>query len=281
MYRVTIRRRSVSVDGKHHYPLQSFLSSRLKKLGRVEVLDGKTAVAVWPRTGKEVSFSLSRAPNHRFTHNHVKYAIELPCQPGPIKEARSVLAREHYLPPPQKGMLVGLRAVSGDDHSECVGAAVLDQVTHGMPVGRYDLAGEMGITLPPKPSRKRLGPADGRRCETKFRREVVRRLGVYCVVRIATRGDHHGTGLGSKFLSVLCEFAKPILYPIPKSFELMRVADKERARSISEQGGVDFATKAGFVPSPRSTPAGLHFVDSGDHKSTLQSLRRLYYYKIL
>lgn len=261
--KIIVRSNSLTLPDKTDYFIQPFLKSQLKRSDFDIKLESENEVYIqWPKKDNlpQAKISLVNPNEYNFKHNSNDYSIILPNEASLMSEARAVIAREHYQPPPQRGLYFLLR----DSNKKSVGAAVIDKIMYSSPTGRIELALKLNKRIP---DHKIPGA----------RREEVETLGVYCITRITVIKKFQGQSLGSAFLQNLTKFSQNIIYPTPRSYELMRVVSKSRSETLIEKNSTDFVIQSGFkLAKDHVKTAGLYFFK--DKK--LESLRRLYYYYV-
>lgn len=158
--------------------------------------------------------------------------------------AHDLIARVHYLRPPRGGLILscGIRAEGplstpkpGRNQErpsvKLIACAVLETLWHGNPKGR-EIAAEKIL--------ERKIP------RTWSRRDIVDRLRIGWVSRIAVEDDFQGLGIGTALTKELCRIAPVFRLPAPRVLEVLT-----RARQIDDPryngGARDFLCRAGFT----------------------------------
>ena len=172
-----------------------------------------------------------------------------------LVEAREVILRSHYLSIPSRGAYLACRFIgareqltarkaaferlpkdaytrSGDWHEPAgnvVACVVLDRLYHGNPTGREALAAKMHKSL------------------AGTRSEIVERLGVAWISRIAVDAPYRDLGLGEALVRETMNLAK-WLYPSPRCLEVITTepADRKTPAQLRAKGR-DFLCRAGFT----------------------------------
>ncbi|WP_414643460.1 GNAT family N-acetyltransferase [Candidatus Binatus sp.] len=175
--------------------------------------------------------------------------------------AHDLIARVHYLKPPRGGLILccgtrrkgSLSTGKNQDRSsvKLIGCAVLETLWHGNPKGRQIAAERiLGRKVP----------------RTWSRRNIVDKLRIGWISRIAVEEGFQGLGVGTALTTELCRIAPAFRFPAPRVLEVMtRAPQFEHIRY--NRGQRDFLCAAGFTK-----------VDALTSKSRSRAAKMNYYY---
>lgn len=205
---------------------------------------------------------LSPAYTKTYQRSGVKYKLELVTKDSDRIEAMYLTAKEHYLPPPQGGLI--LVAKTGED---IVGCAYISRMFHGNPHGRRLFAEQ---TL-------------GNSWQDNSRAEVVNKCGIYWVSRFTVVEGYQGQGVVGPLLAEACvDVVRDYVTPSGRVIEVIRTAEKEEAEELRKPGSEDWLTRAGYIidrEDIKYTPP-IWKIENGVRKPEEgKTYRRIYYFR--
>jgi GNAT superfamily N-acetyltransferase len=211
-------------------------------------------------------------------------------------EAQGIILRSHYLDIPKHGLYLGCRFTDPDEQEDVlnmeickeerpdkwsaawtekpgriIGCAVLSTLLHGKPKGRREVA-------------ERLQQADViHNWDTLTRSEIIDKLRIAWISRIAIDAPYRGFGLGTHLVKQLSHIA--INYRVPKAsaIEVMRTVPSKEAELLMN-GQSDFLTRGGYTlfhKKSSSQPLLTTDKENGNRIKPSVNAKKLYYYNIL
>jgi GNAT superfamily N-acetyltransferase len=211
-------------------------------------------------------------------------------------EAQGIILRSHYLDIPKHGLYLGCRftdknaqedflkkAIFLEDRldkwsnawtekpGKMIGCAVLSTLLHGKPKGRKEVA-------------ERLQQADViRNWDTLTRSEIIDKLRIAWISRIAIDAPYRGFGLGTHLVKHLSHIAVKHRVPRASAIEVMRTVPSQDADSLIK-GKSDFLTRGGYTLFHEKSPSQPLLTtdeENGDRVKPSVNAKKLYYYNIL
>lgn len=211
------------------------------------------------------------------------------------EKAMQTITRSHYLKAPDSGLILGCRFAEGSDQKKVLRAregnakldplseawqedsggmiacVVLDTLCHGNPKGRKQIADEEHA----------VDLVKGK-WHKKDRAEIISRLKLLWVSRLAIDAPYRGLGLGGLLARQSLIVGAKHRVPKAKYIEVMTTLPTERAKSLvkGEGGEHDFLVEAGYTRVPellRSGRISLPDPKTGKRKEPVAA-KKLYYY---
>jgi GNAT superfamily N-acetyltransferase len=238
------------------------------------------AIEIYIPTGPWIVPAQSRRPALTFS---------LAAKGPELVEAKELLRRSHPLGPPRAGMVLTckythaeeqrsvLQGSSGVDPTSAawdkdpggiVGCLVIGVLYHGNPTGRLHLIRDYGMT-----EEYYYAPRD----------QVVRRLGIAWISRVAVDAPYHGHAIGTALVAEARTIVAPQHFPTqPRFLEVIRSVRADKAHSlVVNQEASDFITRGGFNRAPELLPSRRLPKANGGTEGDLWEanwMRKLYYY---
>ncbi len=134
-------------------------------------------------------------------------------------ECQSLILKEHYLPPPNKGLYIACR-----ENSEIIACCVIDELSHGNPTGRTYVS--------PALTKKHNWPD---KQWSKNSSNVKRELKICWLSRIVVSKKYHGQRIATHLLQLLPEVLSDYHPMNPHYLEVIATYEKEGKKSFNNE----------------------------------------------